>query len=105
MFLCPLSLSRKAMLEDIAVLTYPKASDMSSPPCLLRLLPAGAVAGWDLHPLEKRRLLTAHAPSRHCPRALAKCSIDVRIGASKPAETSASCRAMTRSELEPSGSP
>ena len=23
-----------------------------SPPCLLRLLPAGAVAGWDLHPLE-----------------------------------------------------
>src|ERR1035437_7932340 len=38
----------------------PKASDISSPPCLLRLLPAGAVAGWDLHPLEKRRLLTAH---------------------------------------------
>ena len=31
---------------------YPKASDISSPPCLLRLLPAGAVAGWDLHPLE-----------------------------------------------------
>src|ERR1019366_8521349 len=29
-----------------------KASDISSPPCLLRLLPAGAVAGWDLHPLE-----------------------------------------------------
>jgi hypothetical protein len=24
------------------------------------LLPAGAVAGRDLHPLEKRRLLTAH---------------------------------------------
>src|ERR1700746_3873573 len=24
---------------------YPKASDISSPPCLLRLLPAGAVAG------------------------------------------------------------
>src|SRR6266446_1697723 len=39
---------------------YPKASDISSPPCLLRLLPAGAVAGWALHPLEKRRLLTAH---------------------------------------------
>jgi hypothetical protein len=31
---------------------YPKASDISSPPCLLRLLPAGAVAGWGLHPLE-----------------------------------------------------
>jgi hypothetical protein len=24
------------------------------------LLPAEAVAGWDLHPLEKRRLATAH---------------------------------------------
>ena len=34
------------------VTRYPKASDTSSPPCLLRLLPAGAVAGWDLHPLE-----------------------------------------------------
>src|ERR1019366_8664347 len=31
---------------------YPKASDISSPPCLLRLLPAGALAGWALHPLE-----------------------------------------------------
>jgi Glycosyl transferase family 2 len=38
----------------------PKASDTSSPPCLLRSLPAGAVAGWGLHPLEKRRLVTAH---------------------------------------------
>ena len=46
---------------------YPKASDTSSPPCLLRSLPAGAVAGWGLHPLEKRRLVTAHVdcgPSR-----------------------------------------
>ncbi len=34
------------------VTRYPKASDISSPPCLLRLLPAGAVAGWDSHPLE-----------------------------------------------------
>src|SRR6202023_751596 len=34
------------------VTRYPKASDISSPPCLLRLLPAGAVAGWGLHPLE-----------------------------------------------------
>jgi hypothetical protein len=31
---------------------YPKASDISSPPCLLRLLPAGAFAGWGFHPLE-----------------------------------------------------
>src|SRR5216683_2588345 len=39
---------------------YPGASDISSPPCLPRLLPAGAVAGRGLHPLEKRRLVTAH---------------------------------------------
>jgi hypothetical protein len=31
---------------------YPKTSDASSPPCLLRLLPAGADAGRGLHPLE-----------------------------------------------------
>jgi hypothetical protein len=35
---------------------YPEASDISSPPCLLRLLPAGAGAGWDLHPLESAAL-------------------------------------------------
>src|SRR5580693_9081509 len=29
---------------------------ISSPPCLLRLLPAGAVAGWGLHPLESAAL-------------------------------------------------
>src|SRR6202011_2056523 len=33
------------------------------PPCLPRLLPAGAIAGWALHPLEKRRLVTAHVDS------------------------------------------
>ena len=43
---------------------YPKASDTSSPPCLLRLLPAGAGAGRGLHPLEKRRLFTAHVECR-----------------------------------------
>src|SRR5258705_12476678 len=43
----------------------PEASDISSPPCLLRLLPAGAVAGWGLHPLEKRRLVTAHVEPGH----------------------------------------
>src|ERR1700746_878931 len=43
---------------------YSHASDISSPPCLLRLLPAGAVAGWALHPLEKRRLVTAHVDNR-----------------------------------------
>src|SRR6516225_6723515 len=44
---------------------YPGASDISSPPCLPRLLPAGAVAGWGLHPLDKRRLVTAHADTSH----------------------------------------
>jgi hypothetical protein len=47
---------------------YPKASDTSSPPCLLRSLPAGAVAGWGLHPLERRRLVTAHADTGRSPR-------------------------------------
>jgi hypothetical protein len=47
------------------VTRYPKASDISSPPCLLRLLPAGAVAGWDLYPWEKRRLVTAHTQAGH----------------------------------------
>src|SRR5262247_2252477 len=34
------------------VTRIPKASAISSPPQLLRLLAAGAVAGWALHPLE-----------------------------------------------------
>src|SRR6202035_5915164 len=32
-----------------------------------RLLPAGAIAGWALHPLEKRRLVTAHLASGRWP--------------------------------------
>ena len=48
--------SRSHQIRD----RYPGASDISSPPCLPRLLPAGAIAGWALHPLEKRRLVTAH---------------------------------------------
>src|SRR6516164_10813059 len=44
---------------------YPGASDISSPSCLPRLLPAGAVAGRGLHPLDKRRLVTAHVGSCH----------------------------------------
>src|SRR3984893_18442565 len=46
------------------VTRYPKASDISSPPCLLRLLPAGAVVGWGLHQLESAAL------SRHTPTAV-----------------------------------
>jgi hypothetical protein len=44
---------------------YPKASDISSPPCLLRLLPAGANRRVGLAPTGKRRLVTAHVVSRH----------------------------------------
>jgi hypothetical protein len=40
--------SRRHQIRD----NYPGASDISSPPCLPRLLPAGAVAGWASHPLE-----------------------------------------------------
>ena len=39
-------------LSPYIVTRYPEASAISLPPCLLRLLPAGAVAGWGLHPLE-----------------------------------------------------
>src|SRR5262249_16299444 len=47
---------------------YPGASDISSPPCLPRLLPAGAVAGGALHPLEKGRLVTAPVESGPSPK-------------------------------------
>src|SRR6516165_4505983 len=46
---------------------YPGASDISSPSCLPRLLPAGAVAGRGLHPLDKRRLVTAHVETGPSP--------------------------------------
>jgi hypothetical protein len=45
------------------VTRYPKASDISSPPCLLRLLPAGANRRVGLAPTGKRRLVTAHTHS------------------------------------------
>jgi len=61
---------------------YPKASDTWSPPCLLRSLPAGAVAGWGLHPLEKRRLVTAHVENGHCvscgPQALGPSGAEIK---------------------------
>src|SRR5438105_12684576 len=46
------------------VTRYPKASDISSPPCLLRLLPAGANRRVGLAPTGKRRLVTAHPRDR-----------------------------------------
>jgi single-strand DNA-binding protein len=48
-----------------SVTTIRGLQDILLPPCLPRLLPAGAVAGRGLHPLEKRRLVTAHAESGH----------------------------------------
>src|SRR5437016_9434106 len=47
------------------VTRYPKASDISSPPCLLRLLPAGAHRRVGLAPTGKRRLVTAHTLCSH----------------------------------------
>src|SRR4029077_13434227 len=55
--------SRSHQIRD----RYPGASDISSPPCLPRLLPAGAFAGRGLHPLDKRRLVTAHVESGPSP--------------------------------------
>src|SRR6202030_4289154 len=49
------------------VTRYPKASDISSPPCLLRLLPAGANRRVGLAPTGKRRLVTAHPHGGHLP--------------------------------------
>src|ERR1700745_1399079 len=46
---------------------YPGASDISSPPCLLRLLPAGANCRVGLAPTGKRRLLTAHVETGPSP--------------------------------------
>jgi hypothetical protein len=44
---------------------YPRASDISSPPCLPQLLPAGTVSRAGLAPAGKRRLFTAHVGSGH----------------------------------------
>src|SRR6201987_5150052 len=56
--------SRSHQIRD----RYPEASDISSPPCLLRLLPAGANRRVGPAPTGKRRLVTAHThlrPSCH----------------------------------------
>src|SRR5438128_12445467 len=66
--------SRSHQIRD----RYPGASDISSPPCLPRLLPAGAIAGWALHPLEKRRLVTAHVGTGPSP---------IRVGGDRGALT------------------
>src|ERR1700726_3972764 len=49
------------------VTRYPKASDISSPPCLLRLLPAGANRRVGLHPLESAALSRRTPIAVNCP--------------------------------------
>src|SRR6266700_168937 len=58
------------------VTRYPKASDISSPPCLLRLLPAGANRRVGLAPTGKRRLVTAHPHCSHCLSPVAAAAIE-----------------------------
>ena len=60
------------------VTRFPKASDISSPPCLLRLLPAGAICRVGLAPTGKRRLVTAHPQSGHSELADQPCRMDGR---------------------------
>src|SRR5712672_1748545 len=59
------------------VTRIPKASASSLPPWLLRLLPAGAVAGWALHPLESAAL------SRRTPEADARRSFTRELSMSR----------------------
>ena len=56
-------------------------SDISSPPCLLRLLPAGAVAGWALHPLESAAFSrrTPEADTRPSKAIFSKRSVDTYV--------------------------
>src|SRR6516162_7366904 len=63
------------------VTRYPKASDISSPPCLLRLLPAGANRRVGLAPTGKRRLVTAHVESGHPGGAKIKsfCTLSLKV--------------------------
>src|SRR5664279_2495039 len=87
------------------VARYPKASDISSPPCLLRLLPAGAVAGWDLHPLESAAL------SRRTPEAdiggagLGACKLTFGLSRSGRPLPPPKARAQTSQTLAPGRRP
>src|SRR5258708_17368607 len=62
---------------------YPGASDILSPPCLPRLLPAGAVAGRGLHPLESaalsRRTWLSALGTRGVHRPLSDPSTDLQV--------------------------
>jgi hypothetical protein len=56
---------------------------MPSPPQLLRLLPAGAVAGWDLHPLESAAL-SRRTPKPDIPRSIYPRIADLRRNSFDP---------------------
>ena len=58
------------------VTRYPKASDIPSPPCLLRLLPAGPNRRMGLAPTGKRRLVTAHMESGYSITSSARASVN-----------------------------
>ena len=59
--------------HQVVTALIPEASNISSPPCLLRLLPAGAVAGWGSHTLESAAFsrCTGH-PTNDISRAFSK---------------------------------
>jgi uncharacterized membrane protein YhiD involved in acid resistance len=62
----PVAQTSEVEVDYLVEVTAAKTLSIACVPCccrMLRLLPAGAVAGWALHPLEKRRLVTAHAKS------------------------------------------
>jgi hypothetical protein len=67
------------------VTRIPKASASSLPPWLLRLLPAGAVAGWALHPLEsaalsRRAPVSDVRPDNSAPQASRNTTCEVPFG-------------------------
>jgi hypothetical protein len=64
---------------------YPKASDIPSPPCLLRLLPAGAFAGWGFHPLESAAF-SRRTPKEDIPVAELDCHEAVALAESPASE-------------------
>jgi len=45
--------------------SWARCLELSRAGLLINGLPAGAIAGWALHPLEKRRLVTAHVENGH----------------------------------------
>jgi hypothetical protein len=71
-------------------------------PARVGLLPAGAVAGWDSHPLEKRRLFTAHTLSGSS--SWRKAAVQRSRSAGAPVVGAFACeRTVQRIENDPAG--